>query len=198
MAKQTRIAIWGVGVFGTLFVHVARDRKDVDIVAAYGHAGSSKVGKDAGEVAGGGPIGIKVTADKNAVLATKPDCVIHFAKDDGQWGTDADLLYLLENGCNVITALPYCNLGAWRGKEVEARFQAAAKRGRATFFVAGIDPDYAWERNVATASGLCTDISHIHVKEVFSGHKIGAGMFPAFGFGTPVEEARKNQATANL
>ena len=63
-----------------------------------------KVGKDAGELANGEPIGLAATNDADALIGLKPDCVIYAASGPER---DAlaipDYVKLLEAGINVVT-----------------------------------------------------------------------------------------------
>jgi 2,4-diaminopentanoate dehydrogenase len=91
-----------------------------------------KEGVDAGALFGIGEVGGKTTTDVSCFLATKPDCVFYAARDFTNFNTDPDILMLLEAGVNVITALPH-HYPKIRGDDVAQKFDAAGKKGGATW-----------------------------------------------------------------
>jgi 2,4-diaminopentanoate dehydrogenase len=188
---RTRVAVWGVGMTGSAVVQLIARNPDLELVAGLGYDPGKK-GRDVGEIAGAGSLGVALTLDPQELIDAAPDAVVYLARDLGTFAADDDLLRLLGAGVNTITALPYANL-AHRGRAVHDRFQAAAVQGGASFMVTGIDPDYMWERQVLTASGLCGELTGVHVTEVFRGDTLGAQMMPLFGFGKPVDEVRDDQ-----
>jgi 4-hydroxy-tetrahydrodipicolinate reductase len=74
-----RAAIIGVtGRMGRALVSAASDTPGVSIVAAVASAQSSALGKDAGEIAGVGAIGVRVTSDL-AIALSQADIAIDFS-----------------------------------------------------------------------------------------------------------------------
>ncbi len=75
---KTRVAINGVaGRMGQRLVHLVREDADLELVAALESAGSPARGRDAGEVAGGGLLGVPVCAE--LALDVHPDVLIDFS-----------------------------------------------------------------------------------------------------------------------
>lgn len=177
---------------GSAVVQLIARNPDLELVTGLGYA-SEKNGQDVGELAGAGRLGVGLTLDPHEFIAAGPDVAVYLARDLGTFAADDDLVRLLEAGINTITALPYANL-AFRSERVRQRFHDAAERGGATFVVSGIDPDYVWERQVLTASGLCGELEGIHITEIFRGDTLGAQMMPLFGFGLPVEQVHNDTA----
>jgi 2,4-diaminopentanoate dehydrogenase len=189
---RTRVGVWGVGMTGSAVVQLVARNPDLELVAGLGYSPEKK-GRDVGESAGAGRLGVALTLDPQEFIDTSPDVVVYLARDLGTFAADDELIQLLEAGINTVTALPYANLG-YRSDKIRRRFHAAAERGGATFMVSGIDPDYVWERQVLTASGLCGELSGIHITEIFRGDTLGSQMMPLFGFGLPVEQVRNDTA----
>jgi 2,4-diaminopentanoate dehydrogenase len=185
-----RVAVWGVGMTGSAVVQLVARNPQLELVAGLGY-NPDKAGRDVGEIAGAGPIGVPLTLDSQTLFDARPDVVIYLARDLGNFAADDDLVRLLEAGINTITALPYANM-AFRGVDVRDRFQAAAEKGDATFMVCGIDPDYVWERQVLTASGLCGELDGVYITEIFRGDTLGEQTMPLFGFGRPLEEVNND------
>ncbi|MGH7805665.1 MAG: 4-hydroxy-tetrahydrodipicolinate reductase, partial [Candidatus Binatia bacterium] len=61
------------GRMGRLIVSILRETPGAEVAAAVEAAGHPAIGRDAGEVAGGAAIGVKITADYTAVA--KPGTV---------------------------------------------------------------------------------------------------------------------------
>jgi hypothetical protein len=91
-----------------------------------------KVGRDAGELANGVPIGLKTTGDADELIALEPDCVIYAAAGPER---DAlaipDYVKLLEAGLNVVTTSTthLVNPHAYEPAEWRDQLAAAAKQG---------------------------------------------------------------------
>ena len=78
----TRIAINGAcGRMGQRLVALAKEDAQLQVVAAVDSPTHPLFGKDAGEIAGIGPVGVPVTAD--IPLSTRVDCVIDFSAPVG-------------------------------------------------------------------------------------------------------------------
>lgn len=67
-----------------------------------------KVGKDAGELAGlGRDLGVTATDDRDALIALRPDCIVHTAMtDDRVMESIEDLISFVESGINVVSSGP--------------------------------------------------------------------------------------------
>jgi 4-hydroxy-tetrahydrodipicolinate reductase len=79
---KTTIAINGAGGrMGQRLVALAKEDAGLKVVAAVDAPGSPALGRDAGELAGVGPIGVPVTAD--LPLDPRPECVIDFSAPPG-------------------------------------------------------------------------------------------------------------------
>ena len=98
-----RVVVWATGGIGSIAIHAIQRRPDIELVGVWVHS-EEKVGKDAGELANGEPIGLAATNDADALIGLKPDCVIYAASGPER---DAlaipDYVKLLEAGINVVT-----------------------------------------------------------------------------------------------
>ena len=72
------MVVWATGGIGSIAIRAIHRRPDLDLVGVWVHS-HEKVGKDAGELANGDPIGLAATNDADALIALKPDCVIYAA-----------------------------------------------------------------------------------------------------------------------
>src|ERR1700730_16181603 len=74
--KRYRVVQWATGNVGARALRRAIEHPDLDVVGVWVH-GADKVGRDAGELAGIGRIGLAATNSLADVLALKPDCVLY-------------------------------------------------------------------------------------------------------------------------
>lgn len=79
---KTSIAINGAcGRMGQRLIALVKEDSELQVIAAVDSPRSPLVGKDAGELAGVGPVGVPVTGD--LPLSPRPDCVIDFSAPQG-------------------------------------------------------------------------------------------------------------------
>lgn len=186
-----RVVVWGTGNVGrtalrTVLAH--RELELVDVVVA----NPDKVGRDAGELAGIGPVGIKATDDARAVLARRPDAVVYAASGDTR-PDDAleDVLACLRAGADVVTPAIYGLLHPPTANPgLLARVDAACEEGGASIYVSGIDPGWAQDILPLLVSGVCGRIDEIRVQELFdySTYDAPAIVRDVIGFGRPLDE----------
>ncbi|OBB78042.1 dihydrodipicolinate reductase, partial [Mycobacterium colombiense] len=152
----------------------------------------AKVGKDAGELAGGEPIGLKATNDADALIALKPDCVIYAAS-----GPERDALAipdyatLLEAGINVVTTSTtrMVNPHAYEPAEWRDQLVAAAKQGQVSLYASGIEPGFAADYLPLVLSTQSSSIDKIHAWEIglYDDYGVPDIMSDALGFGRPLD-----------
>ena len=140
-----RVVVWSTGGVGRNAIDAIRRRPDLELVGVWVHS-PEKVGKDAGELAGGEPIGVAATNDADALIALAPDCVVYAASGPERDGAAVpDYLRLLEAGINVVstssTSLVYPP--SYFAPHWRDQLEAAAKAGNASFYVSGIFPGFA-------------------------------------------------------
>src|SRR6185503_16562869 len=91
-----RVVVWATGGIGSIAISTIGRRRDLELVGVWVHS-DDKVGKDAGELANGEPIGLAATNDADALIALKPDCVIYAASGpERDAGHIPDYVKLLE------------------------------------------------------------------------------------------------------
>ncbi len=142
MARPYRLIIWGPGEVGGAVLRAAHASDRFEIVGVKVFS-PHKHGKDAGELVGIGPIGVKATRKKAEILALDADCVIVTPQPRAVLeGIDADVIDLLESGKSVVSTAAYHDVAMpnWfnRAGSPTARLREIAHtRGAAV---------HAWER----------------------------------------------------
>jgi 2,4-diaminopentanoate dehydrogenase len=140
-----RVVVWATGGIGSIAIRAIQQRPNLDLIGVWVHS-DDKVGKDAGELANGEPIGLAATNDADALIALKPDCVIYAASGPER---DAlaipDYVKLLEAGINVVTTSTtrLVNPHAYEPREWRDQLLAAAKQGQVSLYASGIEPGFA-------------------------------------------------------
>ena len=198
MRKPFRVAVAGPGGLGLCSIREVLRLPEMELVGVLAYS-PEKNGVDVGELAGVGPVGVKVTTDFDQFLKLDAEAVIFTARDFGDWRSDNQILALLSAGKNVITPLPYHYLKA-RGSDVEAKFEAAAKKGGGTLHGSGITPGFFNERMAMLLTGLTNDVTHIKFQEFFNAEPLAKPLLEMFGFGSPMSTggAGKSEMVAAL
>src|SRR6478752_8428299 len=121
-----RVVVWATGGIGSIAIRAIDRRPDLELVGVWVHS-DEKVGKDAGELANGEPIGLTATNDADELIGLKPDCVIYAASGPER---DAlaipDYVKLLEAGINVVSTSTTRLINPHDYEPVEWREQMAA------------------------------------------------------------------------
>src|SRR5262249_46741292 len=118
----------------------------------------SKVGRDAGEIAGAGRLGVVATDDVDSLLALDADCVLY----SPLMADAAELERILRSGKNVVTPLGW--FYPWRGNDFAA-LEGACHQAQVTLHGTGIHPGGITERFPLMVSALTGSVSHVRAEE---------------------------------
>lgn len=184
-----RVVVWSTGGIGSLSIVTANERPDLDLVGVWVHS-EEKVGKDAGELANGVPIGVMATNDVDALLALEPDCVIYAASGpERDAGAIADYERILSAGINVVTttSTTLINPLAYNPAHRE-RLEAATTAGGSSIFASGIEPGFLCDYLPIALSSASRSISKVHCFEIalYDDYGVKEIMIDALGFGQPL------------
>jgi 2,4-diaminopentanoate dehydrogenase len=186
-----RVVVWSTGGIGSIAIRTIDQRPNLDLVGVWVHS-EEKVGKDAGELANGEPIGLATTNDAEALIALKPDCVVYAASGPER---DAlaipDYVKLLSAGINVVTTSTtrLVNPHAYEPTEWRDQLAAAAKEGQVSLYASGIEPGFAADYLPLVLSTQSSSITKIHAYEIalYDDYGVPDIMSAALGFGRPLE-----------
>ena len=193
MTKTYRVVAWSTGNVGRHAIAGIDARPDLELVGLW-VSNPEKVGKDAGELAGlGRTLGVTATNDVDALLALKPDVVVHTAMADHRlFEAMADMQRILRAGVNVVSSGPVF-LQYPYGVVDDSMFepvQAAAIEGGVSIFVNGVDPGFANDALPLVLSGVSERIEEVRVAEVLNYATYNQPMviFDIMGFGRPIDD----------
>lgn len=191
MTSPVRTVVWSTGGVGSIAIDAIRRRPDLELVGVWVHS-DQKVGKDAGALAGGEPIGVAATNDADALIALQPDCVVYAASGpERDAGAVPDYLRLLTAGINVLsttsTSLVYPP--AYYAVEWREQLESAAKSGNASFYASGVFPGFGSDQLALVLATQSKKIRCIKVTEIALNdhYPVADVMMDGMGFGRPLD-----------
>ena len=183
---------WATGNVGRHALRAILERPALELVGVRVYD-PAKVGRDAGTLTGGEPVGVRAVGSMDEVLALRPDCVVYTALDpareavDADTGALADICVLLAAGCDVVATTPaYCVYPQAGPPGALARLEAACATGASTFFGSGTSPGFTTDLWPITFARFCHRVDRVWVLESLSMREYSsAGLMGAMGFGLP-------------
>ncbi|MGI9163766.1 MAG: NAD(P)H-dependent amine dehydrogenase family protein [Mycobacterium sp.] len=187
--NKVRVFQVATGNVGTEMIKRISAHPDLELVGLHCYT-ADKIGRDAGDIAGIGPVGVKATGAVDQIIAAKPD-VLTF---HGVFPDEDLYVRVLEAGINIVTTADW--ITGWHrdtnhphasGKPVTQLLQEACERGGSTFYGTGMNPgvnqilgvvcsiDVAEIENVTTIESV--DVSCHH----------SADTWKEVGYGLPVD-----------
>lgn len=188
-----RVVQWSTGNVGRHTIAGIDARPELELVGVW-VSDPAKVGRDAGELAGlGRELGVAATDDADALLALRPDCIVHTAMADNRLPEAlADLERFLAAGINVVSSGPvflqYPD-GTVPDSMVDPIRKAAADGG-ASIWVNGVDPGFANDWMALTLTSISERIDEVRCMEIldYSTYNSRAIVFDVMGFGKPLDD----------
>jgi hypothetical protein len=152
-----RVIQWATGNVGRAAIEGIAAHPELELAGVYVRD-PAKVGRDAGELCGLGPLGVHASGDADALLALEADCVLYAPL----LADRAELIRILESGKNVVTPLGWFFPGASAGA---AEVEAACRKGGVTLHGTGIHPGGITERFPLMVSALSGRVTHVRAEE---------------------------------
>jgi len=135
-----RVVQWATGRIGETSLRELIRSPQMKLVGVYVHS-EAKDGRDAGELCGLAPMGVKATRSIDKIIALKPDCVV--AMQEG--ANVDDVCRFLEAGINIVTSrVDYLEPDRMR-PEVRRRTEEACRKGGASIYASGASPGFSSE-----------------------------------------------------
>jgi len=178
------------GNVGTEMIKRVQTHRDLELIGLHCYT-PEKIGRDAGEIAGLAPIGVKATGTVAEIIAAKPD-VLTF---HGVFPDEELYIEVLEAGINIVTTADW--ITGWHrntnhphpsGRKTTDILQEAAQLGGVSFYGTGMNPGLnqilgvVCSANVAEIENITTiesvDVSCHHSKDTWI----------EVGYGRPVDD----------
>jgi 2,4-diaminopentanoate dehydrogenase len=190
-SRPLRTVVWSTGGVGAIAIDAISRRPDLELVGVWVHS-PDKVGKDAGELAGGAPAGVAATNDADALIALAPDCVVYAASGPDRDGAAVpDYLRLLRAGINVVStsSTSLVHPPSYFAPDWRDQLEAAAKDGGASFYASGIFPGFASDQLALLMTTQSKNIRTITASEVALNdhYPVADVMMDGMGFGRPLD-----------
>jgi 4-hydroxy-tetrahydrodipicolinate reductase len=185
-----RVIQWSTGNVGRLALRAIIGHPDLELVGLWVH-GKDKAGRDAGELCGLPPVGVRATNDADALLALGADCVSYTATGDLRPADAvADMCRILERGTNVVatSVVPLVYPPA-ADPSLVAQLEAACREGKSSCFTSGIDPGFANDALPLTLMSLCARVDSVRVMEIvnYATYDQPQVLFETMGFAKPLD-----------
>jgi len=186
-----RVIQWGTGNVGMFSLRCIIDHPELQLVGVCVHS-DAKAGKDAGELCGTKPVGVRASTDVDAILELKADCVCYTATADLRpFEAVQDICRILASGKNVVSSsvVPLVHPKSFV-PEMRDQLDAACRRGGTSFFTSGIDPGFANDLLPLTLTGLCGHWDEVRVQEIinYATYNQPTVLFDTMGFGKPLDD----------
>jgi len=181
-----RVVQWASGYVGKFSLTALIEDPDLEVVGVRVYS-DEKHGKDAGEIVGVDPIGVKATKNVDEILALDADCVVYMAdaETNPMAGLD-DICAILASGKNVVsTAISPLIYPAVMGPEITERIEKACAEGNSSFHGTGFNPGWASEVLPLSMMSCVHRLDSIRYQEILNyAHWDNAEMlFNNMGFG---------------
>lgn len=188
-----RVVQWSTGNVGR-YALAGIDAHPELVLAGVWVSSAAKAGVDASRLAGlEGELGVLASEDGDALLGSRPDCVVYTAISDNRLPEAlADLARILRAGLNIVASGPVF-LQYPEGTVPDAilkPLQQAAADGGSSLWVNGIDPGFANDWLPLVLSGTCREIEKVHCLEIvdYATYNNATVLFDIMGFGKPMSE----------
>ena len=169
MSESKRVVVWGTGFVGKMVIPEVLRHPNFELVGV-GVRNPDKVGKDVGAICGIESIGLTATDDTEALIALRPDALVHFGPTAARAADNIrDIGSFLRSGVDVCsTAMtPW----VWPGMTLNPPswiepITEACETGGASCFTTGIDPGFANDLFPMTLMGLCAEVRQVRALEI--------------------------------
>lgn len=187
-----RVVQWSTGHVGIHALRAILDNPNLELVGLWVHS-ESKVGRDAGELAGRAPIGVTATSDVDALLDLQPDVVCYTATADlrPKEAVD-DICRILRSGANVVSSsLVQLLHPPTADRGLIDPLEAACREGGASCLFNGIDPGFCNDLLPIVLTGVSQSIRSVRVQEIlnYATYDQPEVLFDTMGFGQALDAA---------
>ncbi|MFA5939466.1 MAG: hypothetical protein WC809_08950 [Sinimarinibacterium sp.] len=179
-ARSYRVVQWATGNIGMRALRTVIEHPGLSLAGLYVYS-DAKAGRDAGELCGLPPVGVKATRSIDDILALKADCVLYMPQSINV----DDLCRLLESGTNVVTTRTEFHLPGRMDPAVRQRIEDACRRGGSSIHSTGSSPGLITEALPLALLSIQRrlDVLRIHEYADCSSRNSPEMIFQIMGFG---------------
>lgn len=190
LTGSKRVVIWGTGFVGKMVICETVKHPAFELIGVGVH-NPDKVGKEVGHICGIEPIGLAATDNIDALIALRPDALVHFGPTAGHADENIRVMSsFLRAGIDVVsTAMtPWVwptmakNPPAWIDPITDA-----CTAGGSSCFTTGIDPGFANDLLPMTLMGVCAEIRKVRALEILDYSNYEGDYEEEMGIGRPPE-----------
>lgn len=185
-AAPYRVVQWATGNIGLRALRTVIEHPRLSLVGLYVYS-EDKAGRDAGELCGLGPVGVKATRDIEDVIALRPDCVLYMPL-----APEVDeVCKLLAAGINIVTTRTEFHNPAYLEPEDRTRVEEACRVGGSSIHSTGSSPGFITEALPLVLTSLQRRLDGLHIREYadVSSRNSPELLFDIMGFNQTLEEA---------
>lgn len=178
-----RVIQWATGNVGSRSLRRVIEHPDMELVGLW-VSSPDKVGKDAGELCGLPPVGVKATGSAADLIAIDADCVLYMPQ-----GADWDAVCaLLASGKNIVTTRGEFHNPAMIDPANRARVEEACQRGQTSIYATGSSPGFITEALPIPLLSLSRRLDLLTIDEYadVSSRNSPEMLFQIMGFGQPM------------
>lgn len=201
MQKPIRVVQFGVGPIGLATVRHVLAKQGTGLIELVGtiDVDPNKVGRDLSDLLDmSAPTGVIVSADAEDALAhLKPDVVLHTTSSFLESMYD-QLELCARAGCHVVSSTEELSFPYDRHPELAARLDAVARENGVTLVGTGVNPGYAMDSLALMATGVCADVTEVHVRRVVDAGKRRKPLQAKVGAGITEAEFVERRATGKF
>lgn len=179
--KKYRVIQWATGNVGSRGLRTVIEHPEMELVGLW-VSSEAKVGKDAGELAGIAPMGIKATNSAAELIELDADCVLYMRQ-----GVDWDeVCAILESGKNISTTRGEFHNPNMMDPEARARVEAACRKGGTSVYSTGSSPGFSTEALVIPLLSMQRRLDCLTIDEFAdcSSRNSPEMLFQIMGFGS--------------
>jgi hypothetical protein len=188
-----RVAIVGLGAIGREVLKAVRARPGL---ALTGVADPATVGRDAGEVAEIGAIGVKVVADAAAALAHADVALVLTGSGVAEVMPIVDVAAAA--GVDVISTCEDLAYADFATPELARKLDARARGAGITVVGTGVNPGFVMDRLPLTLAAACVSVDRVAVTRVVDAAKRRVPLRAKVGAGLTPDEFRAGVAERRL
>lgn len=164
-----RVVVWGTGFVGKLVLAELLKHPSYELVGV-GVSNPDKVGLDVGTILGGDPVGVVATDDVDALIALRPDALVHYGPTALHAQDNLRVMgAFLRAGIDVVSTAMTPWVWPWMKQNPPGwvtPIEQACREGGASCFTTGIDPGFANDLFPMTLMGLCSEVELVRACEL--------------------------------